>query len=164
MLVGRDVIFFSLVIGLLVTLLTSFIINNTVIGEFPNLSFVSIPMVGVSYWGYPLPWLKQVIYPGQMKEPILTHLAIDVAYWAGLVLMIKVLYLRKVKVKDRIAKKVDVVGRIRSGKRVMPTKPEKFESKKPGTPVRKRKTERKSEKTKKRTSKRASRGGRKVRK
>lgn len=88
----RKTLIYSVLIGLSITLLSSLITNNTVIGEFPDITFVSIPMLGVSYWGYPLPWMKLIIYPGEVKEPIWIHFIIDIVYWTVLILVIKTLY------------------------------------------------------------------------
>ena len=92
MYIEKKLFVFSILIGLGITLLSSVLINNVVIGEFPDIRFVSIPMLGVSYWGYPLPWMKQVVYPGAVKEPIWSHLVIDVVYWSMFVYIVKGLY------------------------------------------------------------------------
>lgn len=125
MYIGKKVLIFSLLVGLAVTLLTYPLINSVVIGEFPNIRFVSLPIMGVSYWGYPLPWMKQIVYPGAMRELIWSHLVIDITYWTGLVLVVKVYYLkqirvRQIRVKEKLAKKVRLISEIRPIKR--PTK------------------------------------------
>jgi hypothetical protein len=127
--VDRETIVFSFIIGLLITLLSSLLINNVVIGEFPNIRFVSIPFIGMTYYGYPLPWMKQAVVPGTVKELILTHLILDVAYWTGFVaLIIKVVY-------PDFAKKADKVIPL---SRLLPAKkPEKKPPKRPKRRARK---------------------------
>jgi len=124
MCVSKKTVVYSFFIGLAITLLTSLFVNNTVIGEFPNIRFVSIPMLGISYWGYPLPWLKQVVYPGATKEPIWIHFIVNVLYWSGLVLIIKAFYLKKIKVKEKISK-VKAISKIsiKKPKKKRKTKP-----------------------------------------
>jgi|GEM_PF-1865219 len=146
MYVGRKSIIFSLVVGLALTFLTSFLINNVVIGEFPNIRFVSLPIIGVNYWGYPLPWLKQVVYPGELKVPIWSHFVIDIAYWTGLVLIIKVFYLKRVRPKEIVKEKVPA--------RVEPAKPAR--PVRPVRPVRKRRPPKRKKKTTRRKSTRRS--------
>ena len=90
--IERRAVIFSVIIGLVLTLLTTLVPNNIVIGEFPNIRFVSIPMIGITYYGYPLPWIKQVVMPGAARQAIWSHLLINTIYWGGLVLLIKVLY------------------------------------------------------------------------
>lgn len=92
MCVDRDTLIFLFVIGLVITLLTSMLTNNIIIGDFPNIRFVSIPMIGVVYYGYPLPWLKQVVVPDAVRQIIWIHLVINIIYWWGLLVLIKVLY------------------------------------------------------------------------
>jgi hypothetical protein len=112
MYIEKKLLVFSILIGLGITLLSSVLINNVVIGEFPDIRFVSIPMLGVSYWGYPLPWMKQVVYPGAVKEPIWSHLVINVAYWAFLVSLVELLYLRKARFKEKVAKRVESISKV----------------------------------------------------
>lgn len=129
MCVKKKILVYSVLIGLGITLLTSLFINSTVIGEFPDIRFVSIPIIGVSYWGYPLPWMKQVVYPGAVKEPIWSHLIINVAYWTGLVVIVKIFYLKKIKVKEK-AKKGSLISKLRPSKPAKKKRKRKAKAKK----------------------------------
>ena len=104
--VDKNAVLFSFVAGLAITFLTSILINNVVVGELPDIRLVSEPLLGVSYWGYPLPWMKQVVYPNAGKEIILSHFLINIAYWTGLVFIVEVYYLRNLKIKERVKEKV----------------------------------------------------------
>jgi hypothetical protein len=70
-------------LGLAITALSSLLANTQVIGEFPDVLFISIPMIGMSYWGLPLPWLKVVDYPGAAFEVIGVHLVFDSVFWSA---------------------------------------------------------------------------------
>lgn len=85
----RKVALFALAAGVALTALTALGPNTAVIGEFPDVRFVSIPLLGVGYWGGPLPWLKQVVYPGAPVEAIWPNLLADVAFWALAVAAVK---------------------------------------------------------------------------
>lgn len=93
----RKTIAFSVLLGLVVTIATSFVYNSYVIGEFPDVRFVSIPLVGVGYWGFPLPWVKQIVYPGATKEIIYSHFVIDLLFWTGAVVIAKMFHVTVVK-------------------------------------------------------------------
>jgi hypothetical protein len=99
MCVERKMITFSVLLGLVITVATSLFVNTYVIGEFPNIRFVSLPIVGVGYWGLPLPWMKQIVYPGAVKEIMWTHFIVDAIFWIGAVLVVKMSYLSMVKGK-----------------------------------------------------------------
>jgi len=94
MLPSKRVLPFLLVAGLALTLATSLVPNTGVIGEFPDVRFVSVPMLGVSYWGSPLPWVKQVVYPGAPRQLVWPNLLADVAFWVLLVAAAKVLWFK----------------------------------------------------------------------
>jgi len=85
---------FLLLAGLALTVATSLVPNTGVIGEFPDVRFVSVPMLGVSYWGQPLPWVKQVVYPGAPLEVVWPNLLADVAFWVMLLAVVKVIWLK----------------------------------------------------------------------
>ena len=92
--------------GVGIAMLTALVPNAGVIGEFPDVRFVSIPMLGVSYWGSPLPWLKQVVYPGAPKQLIWPNLLADIAFWVLAVAVVKLFCIRALeKAKPRRAKK-----------------------------------------------------------
>jgi hypothetical protein len=148
MCVDRDTIILSFVIGLVITLLTSILTNNIIIGEFPNIRFVSIPIIGVVYYGYPLPWLKQVVVPGAMREIIWIHFVVNIVYWWGLLVLIKVLY---PKPTER------AIGKVRSA---VEMRPMKAPAKRPAKRTKTRKPSKKKSKRKSRRSSESSRSPR----
>jgi hypothetical protein len=88
-------------------MLTALVPNTGAIGEFPDVRFVSIPMLGVSYWGSPLPWLKQVVYPGAPKQLIWPNMLADIVFWVVVVAVAKLFWLKvlaKPKIRRRRAK------------------------------------------------------------
>jgi len=97
----KKMIAFSVLLGLAITVVTSFFANTCVIGEFPNVRFVSIPLIGVGYWGFPLPWLKQIVYPGATKEIIWSHFIIDLLFWIAVVFVAKLFYFKTIKKKPK---------------------------------------------------------------
>ncbi len=101
----RKLIMFSTLFGLIITLVSSLLINSYVIGEFPNIVFVSIPILGVRYFGYPLPWLKEIVYPGSPKNFIYVHLFIDFLFWTGFVALLKLAKMDLSEPKKKISKK-----------------------------------------------------------
>jgi hypothetical protein len=104
----RKVALFALVAGVALAALTAMAPNTGVIGEFPDVRFVSIPLLGVSYWGGPLPWLKQVVYPGAPREVVWPNLLADIAFWAVVVAVTKLFCIRvlaKAKAKPSRARK-----------------------------------------------------------
>jgi len=78
--------------GIVAMLVTSQAYNMAVIGEFPVVRFVSIPLLGVGYWGIPLPWLKQVVYPGAPMEVIAANAAADLLFWMAVALFLQMSY------------------------------------------------------------------------
>jgi len=101
----KKIVAFSVLIGLIITLFTSLFVNADVIGEFPKVRFVSIPMLGMSYWGLPLPWLRQVVYPGATKQVIWAHFIVDLIFWIAVVFAAKIMYCRCRMRKISTAKK-----------------------------------------------------------
>jgi len=104
----RKVALFALAAGIALTALTAMSLNTGVIGEFPDVRFVSIPLLGVSYWGGPLPWLKQVVYPGAPRAVVWPYLLADVAFWAVVVAVTKLFCIKvlaKAKAKPGRARK-----------------------------------------------------------
>lgn len=83
-----------ILIGVGVTILTMMVPNAGVIGEFPDVRFVSVPLLGVGYWGSPLPWLKQVVYPGAPKQLIWPNLLADIVFWVVVVAVAKLLWMK----------------------------------------------------------------------
>lgn len=92
---------FSVFLGLIITVATSFVYNSYVFGEFPNIQFISIPILGVGYWGMPLPWLRQIVYPGAPKQIVWSHFIIDVIFWAAVVFVLKLFYFTIIKKKPK---------------------------------------------------------------
>ena len=62
---------YAIVTGILITLIT---------GIFPNMF-----LLGVNYWGYFLPWLQRIVYPGAPLQVMWIYLTIDVIVWSVLV-------------------------------------------------------------------------------
>ena len=69
----------ALGLGVLVTGLTG-LINNTPEG-----------LVGAVHYGYPLPWLYQVVYPGAPMQVDPVILLVDIAIWSVIIGMILLL-------------------------------------------------------------------------
>jgi len=151
---GRNLIIFSLVIGLILTFLSAFSINTYVIGELPNIRFVSIPILGVKYSGHPLPWTRQVVYPDAQIEIIMSHLIIDLIFWVGMIVLLKTFYDGSVKSRKSRRKKPKRKSKRktkRSAKRRTKRKPKRKAKKR----ITKRKPKRKTtRKTKRRTRRR----------
>lgn len=93
----KKMIAFTVLLGFLITVATSLVPNMYVIGEFPYVKCISTPVVGVGYWGVPLPWMKQVVYPGAPKQIIPSHFILDVVFWIVIVFVIKLFYLTVIK-------------------------------------------------------------------
>jgi hypothetical protein len=94
---------FSILIGLVVTTVSGMWINLNVVGELPDVQFISEPLLGVSYWGFLFPWLKQVVYPGAVKSVIWQNFVADVFFWS--IVGYVVLSVFKMPRKVRAAKK-----------------------------------------------------------
>jgi len=69
-------IIIAVIVGGIITLLTGLLSNQ------PDL-------LGVNYWGYPLPWLKQVVYPGTPKVILWDYLILDWLIWVGIVFCVR---------------------------------------------------------------------------
>ena len=79
----------SFLLGTLLTFLLGQLMNDNIIGEFPDIRFSDMPLLGTTYWGYPLAIYKLVLYPGAFREIIWIHLVLDVVYWTILLLIIE---------------------------------------------------------------------------
>jgi len=84
------------------TFLKSLVLPSLIIGGFITFFLGLLPniprnLLGVSYWGYPLPWIKQVVYPGAPKVIIWHFLILDWLIWMGL--SFGVLYGMKIHLK-----------------------------------------------------------------
>ena len=71
----------SILIGLVVTVVSGININQNIAGEIPNVRVVEQPLLGASYWGYILPWLRQIIVPGAIKTVMWLNFIADVLVW-----------------------------------------------------------------------------------
>jgi len=69
----------ALGLGVLATGLTG-LINNTPAG-----------LVGAVHYGYPLPWLYQVVYPGAPMQVDSVILLVDIAIWSVIIGMVLLL-------------------------------------------------------------------------
>jgi hypothetical protein len=69
----------ALGLGVLATSLTG-LINNTPEG-----------LVGAVHYGYPLPWLYQVVYPGAPMQVDAVILLVDIAIWSIIIGMVLLL-------------------------------------------------------------------------
>lgn len=78
--IGNRIVF-ALLIGLVITAVSGISLNSNIVGELPNVLFVTEPLLGVSYWGYMLPWLKQIVYPGEARRVIWQNFAADAVLW-----------------------------------------------------------------------------------
>lgn len=65
-----EIVVWSTVVGVILTIFTGFCRT-----PFLNL-------IGVSYWGVPFAWLKQIVYPGATKEIIWHGMLMDIVTWA----------------------------------------------------------------------------------
>jgi hypothetical protein len=104
MCIGKKIIYFSILFGLIITLMTALFENTCVIGEFPDVRFVSIPLLGMNYWGMPLPWLKQIVYPGAVKQVIWLHFVVDALFWIAAAFLAKLFFITVAK-GEKLAKK-----------------------------------------------------------
>ena len=78
--IGNRIVY-SLLIGLVVTAVSGISANQIIAGELPSVQLVMQPLLGVNYWGYMLPWLKQIVYPGEVKRVIWQNFAADAVLW-----------------------------------------------------------------------------------
>jgi hypothetical protein len=69
----------SIIIGAIVSLLTG-LINTT-----PS------KLVGVGYWGFPIKWVKQIIYPGAPKEILWIHFIENTIIWIAMIFVIVII-------------------------------------------------------------------------
>jgi hypothetical protein len=76
---------YSITTGIIITLIT---------GLIPN-----VFLLGVNYWGYFLPWLKRIVYPGAPLEVSWIYFLVDMVIWSVFV------YLTILSVVEEEAKK-----------------------------------------------------------
>lgn len=96
---------YSILIGLVITLITGIFMNARFVGEFPNLKYATQPLLGVSYWGYPLAWIKQVVYPNAPKQIIWFNFVVDWIIWSGIVFAFMKMSFKKQKLQSKRKKK-----------------------------------------------------------
>ena len=78
----------SIVCGALITLLTG-LLRNT-----PEM------LVGAEHYGYPLPWLRQIVYPGaplEVPPEYFLNLVVDIVVWALIVGIVLLVLMRRKK-------------------------------------------------------------------
>ncbi len=73
---------FSILIGLVVTTVSGMWVNSNIVGELPDVQFISHPWVGAVYWGYVLPWLRQAVVQFPVKSVIWQNFVADVFIWS----------------------------------------------------------------------------------
>jgi len=71
----------AVIIGFSLTMLLGFLPNRSIYGEIPEIGIAWEPMLGAGHWGYVLPWLTKVVYPGSATEIVWRNLAMDVVIW-----------------------------------------------------------------------------------
>jgi len=79
---------YSMWISIVITVFSSFLMNNHITGDFPNIRYISEPIIGMNYWGYPLGWLKQAVYPDAPKVLVWQNFLIDIIIWGLISLLI----------------------------------------------------------------------------
>ena len=84
----KKTIIYPMWISIIITVFSSFLMNSHIPGEFPNIQYTSEPIMGVNYWGYPLGWLKQVVYPDTSKVLIWQNFVIDIIFWGVIAFLI----------------------------------------------------------------------------
>ena len=71
----------ALIMGLSVTMLLGLFSNRAIYGELPDVRIAYEPILGVGHWGYVLPWLRRILYPGSASEIVWRNLTADIAIW-----------------------------------------------------------------------------------
>ena len=71
------------------TLLKRLVLSSCILGGIITIFSGLLPnippgLLGVGYWGYPLPWIKQVVYPGAPKVIVWHFFVLDWLIWMGL--------------------------------------------------------------------------------
>jgi len=78
---------YSLLTGIIITLITAL---------FPN-----VFLMGISHWGYLLPWLRRVVYPGAPLEILWVYFISDIIIWSVLI------YLALISVEEEKKKEIE---------------------------------------------------------
>jgi hypothetical protein len=75
--------------------------NRTIYGEIPFVTIAREPMLGVGQWGYVLPWLRRIVYPGSPLEVVWQNLVADLTIWTllsyALISIIRIRFVRKIQ-------------------------------------------------------------------
>ncbi|NIM47585.1 MAG: hypothetical protein GTN40_05525 [Candidatus Aenigmarchaeota archaeon] len=93
----------SLLTGIIITLITGF---------FPN-----VFLLGVSYRGYLLPWMRSVVYPGAPFEILWIYFLTDIIIWTVLI------YLALLSVQEEKKQPVKQPVKIKPKKKIVKKKP-----------------------------------------
>jgi hypothetical protein len=64
----------SLILGGIITIFSGLLPNTTQ------------GILGVGYWGYPIPWIKQIVYPGAPRVILWHFFVLDWIFWMVLFL------------------------------------------------------------------------------
>jgi large-conductance mechanosensitive channel len=101
---------FSLLIGLVVTVVSALMKNISIIGSVPEIRFVSEPLADVVYWGYVFPWLRQVVSTDAVKVVLWRNFIVDVLVWTAVAYIVFAavnlpLQAARVRLKGRAKKK-----------------------------------------------------------
>ncbi|MFQ6020985.1 MAG: hypothetical protein ACE5J4_03155 [Candidatus Aenigmatarchaeota archaeon] len=81
-------IIISLTLAVIISLATGLLSNGFVLGDFPNIRISLEPVIGITYWGYPLYWLKRVVVPDAPYEISWVNLVTDIIIWFIMVFVI----------------------------------------------------------------------------
>lgn len=91
----KKILLISLILAIVLTLFSELLINTRIQGVFPNLVFGGEPLIGVTYYGYPIPWMSQVVYPGSEKEIIWSAFILNILFRTVILFLILKLMRKK---------------------------------------------------------------------
>ena len=66
--------------------------------------FPNVFLLGVSYFGYFLPWLKRIVYPGAPLEVIWINFIVNIVIWSVLIYL-AIISVEEGKTKKKLIKK-----------------------------------------------------------
>ena len=93
---------FSILIGLVVTTVSGMWVNSNIVGELPDVQFITQPLVGAVYWGYVLPWLRQPVVLNPIKSVIWQNFVADVFIWAIVGYIVLTVFKMPIKGKAKV--------------------------------------------------------------
>jgi len=93
---------YSLLTGIIITLITGF---------FPN-----VFIIGTQHWGYLLPWMSQIVYPGAPLEIMWINFIVDIVIWSVL------MYLAFLSVEEEKEKPVEIKKPVKAKPKKKPVK------------------------------------------